>query len=173
MRMFPILAVAAVAVGAAACGSSSTSPSAPAVPTFTATVLPANETTTVVGPETSGSGTMTIKFNLTKDSAGNVTAATADFNGTFSGFPNGTTLTGAHIHTGASGVAGGIVISLGLGAGEVVFANGSGTLTKTGINISPVDLANTILSNPSAYYFNIHTATNPGGVARGQLVRTQ
>jgi hypothetical protein len=172
MKIFPFFAVTALAVGAAACGSS-TSPSTATVPTFNASLSPGNETTTVVGPETSGSGTMTIKFNLTKDSAGNVTAATADFNGTFTGFPAGTTLTGAHIHTGASGVPGSIVVPLPLSSGEVVFSNGGGTLTKTGVAISPVDLATQIMNNPAGYYFNIHTATNPGGVARGQLVRTQ
>ena len=173
MKMFPFLAVAALTVGAAACGSSSTSPTSPNVPTFNASLLPANETTTVVGPEVSGSGTMTIKFNLTKDSAGNVTAATADFNGAFTGFPAGTTLTGAHIHAAAAGVPGSIVIPLPLSSGEVVFSNGGGTLTKNGVTISPVDLATQIMNNPAGYYFNIHTATNPGGVARGQLVRTQ
>jgi hypothetical protein len=172
MKMSPIVAVV-LAVCAAGCGSSNTSPSTPTVPTFTVNMLPANETTAVQGPESAGSGTMTIKFNLTKDNAGNITAATADFSGTCSGFPPGTTLTAAHIHPGAAGVAGSPVINLTLTAGEVVFANGSGNIVKNGITISPVDLATTIMNNPAGYYFNIHTAANPGGVARGQLVRTQ
>jgi len=29
------------------------------------------------------------------------------------------------------------------------------------------------VNNPAAFYFNVHSPTNPGGVARGQLVRTQ
>jgi hypothetical protein len=37
----------------------------------------------------------------------------------------------------------------------------------------PVDQANSILANPAGFYLNIHTAANPGGVARGQLTRTQ
>lgn len=28
-------------------------------------------------------------------------------------------------------------------------------------------------SDPSGFYLNIHTAANPGGVARGQLTRVQ
>ena len=28
-------------------------------------------------------------------------------------------------------------------------------------------------ANPSSFYLNIHTAANPGGVARGQLTRVQ
>ena len=35
------------------------------------------------------------------------------------------------------------------------------------------DIANQILTNPAGYYFNVHSTLNPGGVARGQLVRTQ
>jgi CHRD domain len=35
------------------------------------------------------------------------------------------------------------------------------------------DQANAILTNPGAYYLNIHTAANPNGVARGQLTLAQ
>jgi len=171
-RMLPVLAVA-FAVGAAGCGSSNTSPSAPSVPTFTASLLPANETPPVTGAEATGSGTMTIKLNLTKDSAGNVTSATADFRGTFSGFPAGTTLTGAHIHQAAAGVSGSIVVPIPLASGEIVFTNGSGTLNKTGVAVSPADLATQIMNNPAGFYFNIHSTLNPAGVIRGQLVRVQ
>jgi hypothetical protein len=31
--------------------------------------------------------------------------------------------------------------------------------------------AQAIISNPSGYYFNIHTALTPGGAIRGQLVK--
>ena len=44
-------------------------------------------------------------------------------------------------------------------------AGGSGNAT--------IDLANSILADPSSFYLNIHTAANPGGVARGQLTRVQ
>jgi hypothetical protein len=29
------------------------------------------------------------------------------------------------------------------------------------------------MANPSGYYFNVHTALNPTGAIRGQLVRVQ
>jgi hypothetical protein len=157
-----------------ACNNSTTptTPSATPAPKFTATLLPINEVPPVTNAEASGSGVMTITLNLTKDAAGNITAATADFNGTTTGFPNGTTLTAAHIHPGVAGVNGSPVVNLGLAAGEITFPTGSGTITKTNITMT-VDQANSIIANPAAFYFNIHTALNGGGVARGQLVKVQ
>ena len=49
---------------------------------------------------------------------------------------------------------------------------GSGSFTKTGVTTSAANLT-AILANPGGFYFNIHTAANPGGVARGQLNRIQ
>lgn len=157
------------------CGDESntlTTPSPASVARFTATLLPSNEVPPVRGTEANGSGTAAVTFNLTKDSSGNITAATLDVTASATGFPPGTTLTGAHIHGGAAGSNGGILVSFGLAAGEVVFANGSGSFTKQGVSLT-VDLANSIMANPSAFYVNIHTAANPGGVARGQLTAAQ
>src|SRR5438094_463711 len=46
---------------------------------------------------------------------------------------------------------------------------GSGTVTIT-LNV-PFDVAQNLLNNPGAYYFNVHTTVNGGGVARGQLTK--
>lgn len=153
-------------------GDTPTTPSPDSSTRFTAVLLPANEVPAIVGAEAAGSGTVNITLNFTKDSLGYVTAATFDFAVTATGFPNGTVLTGAHIHGGNAATNGGILVSLGLTAGEVTFANGSGSFTKNGISVT-VDQANAILANPSAFYFNIHTAANLGGVARGQLAIAQ
>ena len=168
--------ILALGLGAAACGSSTTptttnnSNTSKAI--FTVQMSPANEVPAITNAESTGSGTMTITFNVTKDAAGNVTAATADFTGTFTGFPAGTALTAAHIHPGLAGTNGGVLVSTGLTQGEVTFPTGSGTLNKTGITLT-TDQATSIMNTAGAFYFNIHTALNPGGVARGQLVRTQ
>ena len=170
MKRLPLLAIA-FAVLATACGSSSPSaPSAPAQPSFTASLLPSNETTGVVGAEASGSGTATITFATTKDAAGNITSANITFVVNMSGFPSGTTISAAHIHTGASGVAGGVLISTALASGDAVLANGSGSFTKVVNNVDGAT-AQGIVNNPAGFYFNIHTPANPGGVARGQLVK--
>jgi hypothetical protein len=167
------LVLVALAVVAIACGEKSPAqPSTPGAPTFTATLLPANETTPVAAAEQSGSGTVTITFNLTRDANQAITAATATFVTNLTGFPAGTGVTAAHIHPGAAGVPGPAQISLGLASGEVVLANGSGTFTKSNINLT-ADQANNIMNNPAGFYFNVHSAASPGGFARGQLVRTQ
>ena len=154
------------------CGSSSsTSPTTPTNPTFTAALSPANEVPAVTGAEASGSGTATVTIVTTKDGAGNVTAATATFVVNLSGFPAGTPVNAAHIHGGAAGVNGGVLINSGLTAGQTVLTNGSGTFTAANLTITPVDVANQILANPAGFYFNVHSTLNPGGVVRGQLVR--
>lgn len=157
----------------AGCGSSSTAPTTPTNPTFTATLLPANEVPAIVGGEATGSGTATVTIVTTKDAAGNVTAATATFVVNLSGFPANTPINIAHIHAAAAGVNGSIVVNSGLTAGQTVLTNGSGSFTASNLVITPVDIANQILANPAGFYFNVHSTLNPGGVARGQLVRAQ
>jgi hypothetical protein len=87
-----------------------------------------------------------------------------------SGFPAGSSITLAHIHTGAVGVAGPVLVPLIPAAGSVTLTNGSGTFTQSQSVDGPT--ATSIINNPAGFYFNIHTALNPAGVMRGQLVRT-
>jgi len=172
-RLASVLLFASLCLTFAACDKKETPTTPTAVPPkFTATLLPSNEVPAVSNAERDGSGTVTITLNLTKDSGGTITAATADFAVTATGFPNGTALTAAHIHPGVAGQNGSPAVNLALTAGEVTFATGSGTFTKSNVTMT-VDQANSILANPAGFYFNIHTASNTGGVARGQLVRTQ
>ena len=57
---------------------------------FTAALLPTNEVPAITNAEASGRGTATVTLNLTKDAAGAITAATADFSLDLTGFPAGT-----------------------------------------------------------------------------------
>ena len=165
---------AVLALFAAGCGSSSsTSPTSPTKPTFTATLLPANETPPITNAESTGTGNATITFDVTKDSAGNITTANVTFIANVSNFPANTVLTIAHIHEGALGVGPGAVrITAVATAGTVTLQNGAGTFTTVASNQDAATVQ-AILNNPAGYYFNIHTSLNPGGVMRGQLVKVQ
>jgi hypothetical protein len=77
-------------------------------------------------------------------------------------------VTDAHIHAASAGSNGGVVVSVGLTSGELALTNGSGSITKNGINL-PADRAAAILNGRSSHYFNVHTALNPDGAIRGQL----
>jgi hypothetical protein len=66
----------------------------------------------------------------------------------------------AHIHEGAAGTAGGIVVTFDpgkIGEGESCLAS------------QPTDVVAAIVANPAGYYVNVHTADFPGGAVRGQL----
>jgi len=171
MRTIALFGLLLLGSLAAACGGDTPTAPSTAAATFSAALLPANEVPAVTGSEAGGSGAATVTLNLTKDSTGNVTAATLDVTVNATGFPAGTALTASHIHSAPAGVNGGIIISFGLTPGEVTFTTGSGSFTKQGISVS-ADQANAILANPAGFYVNTHTAANPNGVARGQLSRT-
>lgn len=162
---------------AVSCGSSSsTSPSGPTKPTFTATLLPSNEVPPVSNAESSGSGTVTVTFDTTTNSAGQVTAATATFVVNLSGFPAGTNINIAHIHQGAPGCVCPVVVNTTLTAAEQVATNTAGSVSfvKSGITSATLaDTVNAIIANPSGFYFNVHSTLNPSGVARGVLQRVQ
>lgn len=174
MKRLAVLAVV-LAIGSAACAKSSTSPSstAPTKPTFTADLRPSNEVPPITNAESSGSGTATITFDVTKDAAGNITASTVTFVVNLQGFPPGTPANIAHIHEGASTCACPVVVNTNLTAADgAVLANGSGSFVKAGVPATP-EVTQRILSNPSGFYFNVHSTLNPGGFARGQLVKVQ
>jgi len=161
-------------IAAFGCGKDTPATPTPAPdPKFTATLLPSNEAPTpVTNADATGSGTVTITMHNTKDAAGNITASTADFTVTLQGFPPNTVLTGAHIHPGAAGAAGNVIWSTTLASGEVTLnASGAGTFTKLAATPADTATAQAVINNPAGFYFNVHTQLNPGGAARGQLVR--
>ncbi len=174
MPRYAILAVA-ISLVAAGCTSSLAKPDPPtaAPPTnkfvYTAALSASKEVPPVTNAESGAAGTATLTLNTTRDAAGTITAATFDVTATFTGFPPGTVLTLAHIHQGVADATGGVVVSMVPSAGEVTMPNGSGSYVKSGFPVSPVDVANQIIANPGRFYFNVSTALNPGGAARGQL----
>ena len=173
MSRFPLVVIV-LGLVATGCGSDDSVNPSPVLPTrlvYTAAISAANEVPPITNAESGARGDATLTFNLTRDGAGAITAGTVDVLATFSGFPAGTSLSLAHIHTGISTTTGGVVINLVPAPGEVTFPNGTGSYVRSGFPIGPpVDIVNQIIANPSAFYFNVHSALNPGGVARGQLV---
>jgi hypothetical protein len=161
---------------AAACGSDSpTTPSGNTGPiVFTAQLSAANENPPITNADANARGTVTITFNVQRDSAtGAVTGGgSARFQATMQGFPAGQSIRLAHIHTGGSTVNGPILVDTGLTAAAPITldGNGAGTLDLTNTGVTQ-DWATQIVANPSGYYFNVHSATNGGGAMRGQLVR--
>jgi hypothetical protein len=109
-------------------------------------------------------------FNITRDATGTITAATVNFQVNLQGFPATTVVNIAHIHTGATGVAGPILINTTVNPGEVTLTNGAGSFTRVGLAVTAAQMQS-FLDNPAGFYFNVHTAANPGGVMRGQLVK--
>ena len=169
MNRLSALAVA-VAFLAAGCGSSTSPSSSPTKPTFSATLLPSSEVPPVAGPEASGSGSVTITFDVTKDAGGNVTAASVTFVANVSGFPPGTTVVAGHIHKGDPTCACPVAISANVSS--TVLPSGSGSLVLANSAPDPA-VVQDILNNPGNYYFNLHSMLHPGGFARGQLSRVQ
>jgi hypothetical protein len=152
---------------------SPTAPSDPNVVVFTAQLSAANEVPPIQGAEANARGDVRITFNLTRDSANNITGATVSFNVNLNNFPNGTSWQRAHIHEGGSGIAGPVKIDTKLTpTNAVTLTNGTVSNQQfTSDMVTDTTLINNIISNPAGFYFNAHTAVNPTGAVRGQLVK--
>ena len=110
---------------------------------YSATLDGANEVPPVTTSATGGA-----QFIL--DPAGTMLRYEAGF--------TGLTATASHIHTGAAGSNGAVVYPLTLTA-----AGAKGTQAVTAADITSLDAA--------GYYINAHTAANPGGEIRGQILK--
>ena len=64
----------------------------------------------------------------------------------------------AHIHRGAKGEAGPVVVALFMGKAD-----------RSGCVKAGADLARAIAKRPAAFYVNVHNAKYPAGALRGQL----
>ncbi|HXE97259.1 MAG TPA: CHRD domain-containing protein [Dongiaceae bacterium] len=105
-----------------------------------------SSTTTAVNP--TGSGSVTLD-PVTKKLSGSFTVM------------NMTGTTAAHIHDGAVGVAGGVVVGL------TESTPGTWSVPATAIALTDAQIARL---QAGANYVNVHTVLNPGGEIRGQLM---
>src|SRR5215469_18629273 len=135
-----------------------------------ATLLPANEVPPVTGADAAITGTAKAVLTLERDPGGTVLSASAVLSFTLSNVPASETIILAHIHTGAAGTSGGVLIDSGLSPGSALTpASGAVTFTSSPISVSPAN-AQSVIGNPAGFYFNVHSSANTGGAARGQLV---
>jgi CHRD domain len=177
------LLVAVVLVG---CGTSATT---------TTTAQPAT-TTTVAGPTTTGAsgptGATPAKIEVALSGDQSVPAVQTSASGTaiimIEGGPNGFNIsfeldvtnivdvTAAHIHLGAAGTNGEVIVPLFTGpqkSGSFTGVLAKGAITQADLTGSMqgktfADLAAAVLSGQT--YVNVHTAANPKGEIRGQIV---
>jgi CHRD domain len=70
-------------------------------------------------------------------------------------------ITQSHIHTGAAGASGGVLIPLD--------TDGFTGSSEGCIEDQPAAAINDVLANPAGFYVNLHTSDFPAGAVRGQL----
>ena len=169
--------VLAAGLGAARCGDDDNNPTGPSTTgpiVFTAQLSAANEVPPITNADQNARGTSTLTMNVPRDSAGLPTGpGTVNFSVQLSGFPPGTPIILGHIHIGASGTNGGTVVNTGLSAAAPALLNdGTANMSFNDRAVTQQD-AVAIYNNPAGYYVNFHSALNPGGAVRGQMVRAQ
>jgi CHRD domain-containing protein len=171
MKRSGVLLLCVCLLGAAGCSDDEPTNASNLPIVMTASLAPSNEVPAIANAENTGFGNVQITFNVTRDGTGAITSGTADFHFQLTGFPSSTTIIAAHIHPGAAGVNGGVIVSTGIVAGSPVTQdNGVMSFSTTGVPV-PTATLQSIVNNPAGFYFNVHSPTNPGGVARGQLSR--
>jgi len=82
-----------------------------------------------------------------------------------------TPVTASHIHRGAAGTNGPVVVPFFNFATPSTATAFSGCASHNAINITTSEraLLDAIIANPSGYYVNVHTTKHPAGEVRGQL----
>src|SRR5688500_8920753 len=136
------IAITVLTLGVAGCGDDNGNPGGPSNTTvFTVNLLPSNEVPPVTNAESTARGTAVITVNSQ--------ANTIDFSVSLNSFPTTSTLTAAHIHPGAAGLTGGVLVGTGLtSANAPSLSSGSATFTFAGVTPTSADHIPQILANP-------------------------
>jgi hypothetical protein len=152
--------VALVVVGAA----TAKKPALSATPVFKLQLKPSQEVPPVKTLLGKARAKGRVTFDLTRNSSGAITSGNVIFSFNYS-FPGAVTISGLHIHQGAKGATGPVVVSSGVAG--LADADGKGNVTAT-VAGTPATLQ-AILDHPRAYYVNLHTSVYPDGALRQQM----
>jgi hypothetical protein len=135
--------------------------------TFRAQLSPSNETPPISGVNIFGDGIFSAA--LTYSAPGSLSQAVVDFRVQYTTEVAGT-FTAMHIHKGAAGVSGPVVIDSMFGA-PLSVAVGQGNIFRSNVITDPTTLAviQDLMAHPRGYYLNLHSTTYPAGIIRGQL----
>jgi hypothetical protein len=107
-------------------------------------------------------------LNVKLDGNNDIEEGVATFKASFTGFPSGSRLAGAHINAGAPGTPGPIVVDLPLQPGQVSLPDGAGSLITTVAMSS--ELTQQFIADASRFYFQVDTV-RARGVLQGQFSR--
>jgi hypothetical protein len=153
MRMLRHLGFLSIALVLTTAACDDDDETGPAEERFAATLLRTNEVPDTISTATTTSGSSLMIIN------GNVATWTI----TVANLNAGRTVSAAHVHTGAAGVAGPVFVPF----------PGANLLPGSGTSQATVTLTNTELSTirTGPVYVNVHTNVHPGGEIRGQLTR--
>lgn len=173
MRRFALFALA-LTLAAPACDDDNPNGPSSGPVVFSVELRASNEVPPVSNAESNAQGTATITITVPRDGSGNPTGGgTWNVQAVLSGFTNDSVIRAAHIHNAPAGQNAGVFVDTRLTAANAIsLPNGSATVNFEGVDITQAQAA-AVLANPAGHYFNMHTALNPGGAVRGQLVRVQ
>ncbi|MBL0156542.1 MAG: CHRD domain-containing protein [Bryobacterales bacterium] len=131
-----------------------------------------NEVPPVAGEPSVGSAT--VLFHVVKNAQGEVVSGTVDFKVSYR-LGQETNITMMHIHRGAAGANGPVVIDSGLPA--AIEKTTAGVVRTSGQvaanNATALAALKEALQNPAGFYVNMHTTRSPSGEIRGQLMPAQ
>jgi CHRD domain len=143
---------------------------------FQVSMSPSAETPEPI-TDSMASGSSLVRIHIRRSDTGAFLQAAVDFDTTLTVVQE-QNLTNMHIHKGALGVAGGVVIDSRFNMGTPgttvpVEAGGTARIIRQFIvepdNEAGIATIGEILANPEGFYVNVHSSTHPAGLARGQL----
>lgn len=138
---------------------------------FQASLSPSAETPAPISVSMA-SGSSLVRIHIRRSDTGEFMQAAVDFDTTLSVVQE-QNLVNMHIHRGAAGVGGPVVIDSVFGSPIPVEAGGTARIIRQFIvesdNAAGIETIEALLESPEGYYVNVHSSAHPPGVARGQL----